>query len=305
MQNCYKKYTISFLFLLIIKLIFWIYFYYKDLEQYKYVFEIYSIIKHYQYFRCITRYLIHFGIGHLFLELIISFYLLYLFENIFGTLLAIFFIIISSIIISLLQIVFSLIVFNIFYYFNVFDIISLHYEGGFAPILFSLNTFLCSYDLDYLNENNFPIYMYVKAHFSSLYAIVFLAFLTPNESFAGNLSGILTGYLIKFLRNIFLPKIQLIIQIENFFGLNKEGFFYRFITNENIFMKKLLSYEQIDINSNNEKEKEKEKKDDNENNNEEINNNRNSNNINGEGQQEQIEMSFLQNSENNNNNRNN
>ena len=204
---------------------------------------------------------------------------------------------------SILQIIFSIIIFNIFYYFNVFDIISLHYEGGFAPILFSLNTFLCSYDLDYLNENNFPIYIYVKAHFSSLYAIVFLAFLTPNESFAGNLSGILTGYLIKFLKNLFLPKIQLVMEIENFLGLNKEGFFYRHVTNENTFMKKLISYEQIDIGFGKEKERKKEKEDNNENNN--NNNNEDGDNINRERKQEEIEMSFLQNSENNNNSRNN
>ena len=301
----YNKFTFSFLIILFIKLFVWIYFYYNGLEQYKYVFEIYSIIKHNQYYRCLTRYLIHFGIGHLFFELIISFYLLYLFENIFGTILALFFIIVSSIINSIIQIILSLIIFNIFYYFNVFDIVSLHYEGGFAPILFALNTFLSSYDLDYLNENNFPIYMYVKAHFSSFYALVFLAFLTPNESFMGNVSGILTGYLFKLLRNVCLPNLLFIIEIEKFLGLNKEGFFYRYITNENIFMKKLISYEQIDIDSDKEKEKEKEKKDGDENNNIEANNNRNENNINRVVPQEEIEMSFLQNSENNNSNRNN
>ena len=301
----YSKFTISFLFIILIKFIFLIYFYYKDLEEYKYIFEVYSIITHNQYYRCLTRYLIHFGIGHLFFELIISFYLLYLFENIFGTILALFFIIVSSIINSIIQIILSLIIFNIFYYFNVFDIVSLHYEGGFAPILFALNTFLSSYDLDYLNENNFPIYMYVKAHFSSFYALVFLAFLTPNESFMGNVSGILTGYLFKLLRNVCLPNLLFIIEIEKFLGLNKEGFFYRYITNENIFMKKLISYEQIDIDSGKEKGKEKEKKDGDENGNNEVNNNGNDNNINREAPQEEIEMSFLQNSENNNSNRNN
>ena len=296
----YNKFTVSFLFLLLIKFIFLIYFYYKDLEEYKYVFEVYSIIKHNQYYRCLTRYLIHFGIGHLLFELFISFYLLFLFENIFGTILALFFIIISAIINSILQIILSLIIFQILYYFNVFDVVSLHYEGGFAPILFALNTFLCSFDLDYLNENNFPIYMYIKANFSSIYAIIFLAVLTPNEAFIGNLSGILTGYLFKFLRNIFLPNLLYIIELEKFFGLNKEGFFYRYITNENIFMKKLISSDQMDIDS--DKEKDKEKKDENENNNNEINNNGNENNINRQVPQEEIEMSFLQNSENNNRN---
>ena len=302
----YNQFTVSFLFLILIKFIFLIYFYYKDLEEYKYVFEVYSIIKHNQYYRCLTRYLIHFGIGHLLFELFISFYLLYLFENIFGTILALFFIIISAIINSILQIILSLIIFQILYYFNVFDVVSLHYEGGFAPILFALNTFLCSFDLDYLNENNFPIYMYVKANFSSIYAIIFLAVLTPNEAFIGNLSGILTGYLFKFLRNIFLPNLLYIIELEKFFGLNKEGFFYRYITNENIFMKKLISYEEIDIDSDKEKEKEKdkEKKDENENNKDEVNNNGNENNINRQVPQEEIEMSFLQNSENNNNRNN-
>jgi len=297
----YSKFTFSLAFIIIIKIIFSIIFYYQNLEQYKYVYEMYSIIKHDQYYRLITRYLIHFGFGHLLAELFISYYLFNLFENIFGTLFILCFIIISSLIISLLQIILSLILFNIFYYFNVFDIITLHYEGGLTPILFALNTFLCSYELDYLNENNFPIYYYVKSNLSSIFILVFLAFLTPNESFVGNLSGILTGYLIKMLRNVLLPGLPLIMEIERILGLNKGGSFYRYITNENSYMKKLIILEQGEEDS--DKEKEKEEIKENENNNQinnEENENHNSININREGRpQEEIEMSFLQNSENN------
>ena len=301
----YSKFTLSLIFIVIIKIIFSIYFFYKNLEQYKYVFEIYSIVKHNQYYRLITRYLIHFGFAHLFTELLISFFLFSLFENIFGTFYTLCFIIISSIIISLFQILISLILFNIFYYFNVFDIISLHYEGGLAPILFALNTFLCSYDLDYLNENNFPIYNYIKINLSSLYALVFLAFLTPNESFVGNLSGILTGYLIKILRHFLLPGLPLIMEIENILGLNKEGSFYRYITNQNNYMKKIILLEQKDEDSDKEKEKKNENENNSQNNNEENeNNNSNNNNLNRERPQEEIEMSFLQNSEDNNNRNN-
>ena len=301
----YKIFTLSFILICISYLIFWCYSYYTNLEQYKYVFELYSIIKHNQYYRCITRYLIHFGFGHLLIELVISLYILYLFENVFGTISTLFFIISSSIICSLFQIILSLILFNLYYYFNVFDIISLHYEGGLSPILFALNTFLCSFDVGYLNENNFPIYIYMKAHFSSIYALFILAFLTPNKSFIGNLSGILTGYLIKLLKVVFLPDVALIIKFENFFGLNKEGSFYRYITSENIFMKKIFyqeNYEQNEEEKKNENDN-SENNNNNENPNNDLNNGDRNNNINVEQPHEEIEMSFIPN--NNDNNRNN
>ena len=291
----YSNFTLSFIIICLMYLFFLFYSHYKDFEENKYVFQIYSIIKHNQYYRFITRYFIHFGFGHLFIELIISIYVLYLFENIFGTISTLFFIVISSIIISLLQTIISLVVFNLYYYFNIFDLISLHYEGGLSPILFALNTFLCSYDIDYLNENNFPIYLYIKAHYSSLYALVILALLTPNESFIGNLSGILTGYLIKFLKIIFLPDISLIIAFEKFCGLNKEGNFYRYITKENIFMKKLFYKDESD-------KEDDDKKKENKNNEENNSNNNGNNNINKVIQHENIEMSFIQNSENIRNN---
>ena len=70
----YSKFTFSLAFIIIIKIIFSIIFYYQNLEQYKYVYEMYSIIKHDQYYRLITRYLIHFGFGHLLAELFISYF---------------------------------------------------------------------------------------------------------------------------------------------------------------------------------------------------------------------------------------
>ena len=298
--NKYTTYTFSFSIILFINIVFWIYSKLKNVEQYKFVFDMDSIVTHKQYYRCITRYFIHFGFGHLFLDLIISYFLLYLFENIYGTLLAISFIIISMLINSLIQLLLTLLLFNIFFHLNIIDFTTLHYEGGFGPILFALNTYICSFNNNYLNDNNFPIY-YGNASYSSFYALVIIAFLSPNRSFIGNISGIITSYFIRYFVVSFLPKISWIIGLEFFFGLNRNfkenrnyGVVYRYITMENIVMKNILN--QIDDNCINELEKEKK-----ENNNNDINN-INDNENNKEEQKESIEMSLFQNNENNRNN---
>ena len=157
--------------------------------------------------------------------------------------------------------------------------------------------------------------------YSSFYALVIIAFLSPNRAFIGNISGIITAYVIRYFVVSFLPKISWIIGLEFFFGLNRNfkenrdyGVVYRYITMENIVMKNILN--QIEDNCINELEKEKKENNnndinninDNENNKEEQKNNNNDiNNINDnennkEEQKESIEMSLFQNNENNRNN---
>ena len=307
----YSIFTLSFVIIFIINIIFWIYLKYKDSdEEYKYVFEKEAIVTHKQYYRFITRYFIHFGFGHLLIEILISWFMFYLFENIYGTLFTISFIIIAMIINSIVQLAFNLLIFYYIYILNIINYSNINYEGGFAPILFALNTFLCSFNNEYLNNNNFPFLVMNKADFSSFYILIIIAFITPNRSFIGNLSGILTAYFIKYICISFLPKISWLIELENCLGLNKyNGEFYRNITGENIIMKKILN--KIENNCIEDEENEKSEENNinsndninNDNDNEEINNSSRNNVVNREApRQEHIEMAFIQNSENNRNN---
>ena len=298
----YSQLTFSFIIIFLITITFSIIETYEALEKYKYVFEMDSIIYHNQYYRLISRYFVHFGIGHLILELFIAFFLLYLFENIYGSLFTFFFIIIGMFINSLIQLGISVGVFYYIYYFQIVDTSAVNYEGGFAPILFALNTFLTLFDNSYISENNFPTIAYFKSPYSSFYILVIIAFITPNRSFIGNLSGILTGYFIRYFKISFLPKISWLIAFENFFKLNGEfGTIYRNINCNNIIMKKILNQYDENCIVDNDKEKKEEKSKSENSNDININNNRNNDLINMEESHEQIEMSFI----NNQNNRNN
>ena len=287
----YSHFTFSFLLIMISNVIFFIYSKKNNIEEYKYIFEFVPIFDKNQYYRFITRYLIHFGFGHLFAELFISFYILYKFENIFGTFLTLFFIINSMLIISIFQLVFYSILHNMNYF---IDSVIIHYEGGLAPILFSLNTFICSFENNYFNEEDFPHINQQGALYSSLIALAFLVVMTPNRTFIGNLCGIITGYIMKLFCFCFLPKISWIIDIEKIFDL-KDGTFYRNITYENIFMKKVLNQIEKDSVIEIKKENNKDNKDRNNNEFNDINND-----INLEGSHEQIEMSLMQNNDRNN-----
>ena len=145
----YSNFTLSFIIICLMYLFFLFYSHYKDFEENKYVFQIYSIIKHNQYYRFITRYFIHFGFGHLFIELIISIYVLYLFENIFGTISTLFFIIISSIIISLLQTIISLVV----YYGLTFKL--LNPNNGIELQLANIISWICAVIFAYITNRKY------------------------------------------------------------------------------------------------------------------------------------------------------
>jgi membrane associated rhomboid family serine protease len=296
----YSLLTVSFIIIFILNIIFWIIAKFNDSEIYKYVFEMDSIVQHHQYYRLISRYFIHFGIGHLILELFIAFFLLYLFENIYGSLFSIFFIIISMFINLLLQLTIKTFTFYYTFYIKIVDNSTINYEGGFAPILFALNTFLTSFDNNYLSENIFPIFSIFKASYSSFYALIIIAAITPNRSFIGNLSGILTGYFIRYFKISFLPKISWLIGFENYFKLNRDDLtIYRNITCDNIIMKKVLN--QFEDNCIEEKSEEKQEENSDNSQGNDIKNNKSNNILNIEDSHEQIEMSFI----NNENSRNN
>ena len=248
----YNKISLSFVFIFLINLIIWISSFFYEFEKYKYVFDVDPIMDHYQYYRFITRYFVHFGICHLFIELYITLYLCNYFENMFGTLMTIPFILISMIIDSIVQLCFSLLLSYICYFFNLIDDTIIHYESGLTPVLFTLNTFFYLFEHDYLNEYNIFLFVFGNGKYSSFTMLIILYFFTPNKTFIGNLSGILGAYFIKKVFMCFLPKINWIIEFEDVLHLNKSGFFYRYITSNNSLMKNILN--QIEPNSVRERE---------------------------------------------------
>ena len=292
----YSEFTLSFIIIFIINLIIWITSFYSEIEKQKYVFEVVPIINHYQYYRFITRYFIHFGICHLLLELYITYYLCKYFENTFGTLYTISFILFSMVIVSLVQLFMgSLICFFI----NLFEIIDnsiVYYEGGLTSVLFALNTYYNLFDHDIFEENNIFTFLSGKGKYSSFTMLLVLYFFTPNKTFVGNLSGILSGYFINAFFSCLLPKISWIIGFENLFNLNNDGHFYRYITSKNVLMKAILNQIEPnclrDIDTDESKEK-----------NDNIIHNNNNNNLNMEDNaihHPSIEMSSFSNNNNQN-----
>ena len=296
----YSVFSLSFTIIFLVNFIIWIISFYDEFEKYKYLYEIEPIIDHSQYYRFITRYFVHFGFAHLLLELYITLYLCYYFENLFGTLITISFILLAMIIDSAIQLCFYLLLSYISNTFNVIDSSFMEYEGGLTPILFTLNTFFYLFEHDYFNESNMFLFALGNGKYSSITMLIVLYFFTPNRTFMGNLCGIFGAYFMRKIFLCFLPRISWIIEFEWAFGLNKNGSFYRHITSENGIMKQILN--QIEPNSLRDMEIEKEE--DKNQNIHQINNN--DNNENNEAHQSIIEMSSLSNNNNNNiNNQNN
>ena len=297
----YSQFSFSFTLIFIINITIYILSFYNEFDISKYFFDIEPILDHSQYYRFITRYFVHFGVCHLFLEFYITMNLCNYFENMFGTLFTIAFILISMIIDSIVQLCFYLLLSYLSNSLNVVDGASLNYEGGLTPVLFTLNTFFYLFEHDYLNEYNIFLFVLGKGKYSSFTMLVILYFFTPNRTFMGNLSGILGAYFIKNMLCCFLPRIRWILEFEDVFGLNtkKSGMFYRYVTNKNIMMKNILNQiqsnsvrEDMDIDSEIAKDEDE--------NGRQINNG--DNNDNNEMQQSVIEMSSLSINNNNNNN---
>ena len=297
----YSVFSLSFAMIFLVNFIIWIISFFYNLEKYKYLYEIEPIIDHSQYYRFITRYFVHFGICHLLLELYITLYLCNYFENLFGTLLTISFILIAMVIDSAIQLCFYLLLTYISTTFNAIDSAFMNYEGGLTPVLFTLNTFFYLFEHDYFNEYNMFLFALGNGKYSSITMLIVLYFFTPNRTFIGNLCGIFGAYFMRKIFLCFLPRISWIIEFEWAFGLNKNSSFYRHITSENTIMKQILN--QIEPNSVKDMDMEIEKEEEKSQNILPINNN--DNNENNEAHQSIIEMSSLSNNNNNINNQNN
>ena len=249
----YTKITLSFLFILLIKSFFYIYFLLYDNKD-KFTFDYYLIINYRQYYRFITRYFITYGFAHFLLELYITYRLCFYYENMLGTLLTINLIFVTFIIISIIHL--GIIFLLIYFYFilNRRHNLDIFYEGSLTPLFFLLYTLYFSFE-----ENNDKIFLLfiifiVRTKGSEYLILLVLMFFTPNESICGNISGIIGANILMKFRNILLPKIGWIKSIEDKLKLNKLFPLYRFINEENPIMKKILGefdkYKEGDDNEN-------------------------------------------------------
>ena len=242
----YTSITISFLIILIINIIIEIYSQYNSLNYRKYVFQYTPIYEKWQYYRFITSYFIHYGIFHLLIELYISYKLFYFFENFMGTLMTLTFILISMVINSFLHFLMVpiaqfLLKIGAFYHDLNYD-----YESSLTSVLFSMLTFLLL--LKENKDKRFDLFytIFIKVKYVSFICLVTLYCFTPNKSFFSNLSGIISGYLFKFMPAIFLPRVTWINDFEIKYKLKKFEGLYRCINYKNKSMRNALNEIQID-----------------------------------------------------------
>ena len=236
----YRKITISFLVILVIKTSFLIYIYFFPNYE-KFTFQPELIIKYNQYYRCITRYFINFGFCHLLLELFIINVMCLLIENILGTLFTIILIFISLILISLVNLILIELLKWLIKYNNYKNFFEISYEGGLTPLFFTLYSFYFSFD-----RNStiifFVCYIFmIRAKNSENLILLILIFFTPNNSIYGNMSGIITAHILKCFKKFLLPKMIWIKEIENKLFLYKFFPLYRYISEENPIMIKIIN----------------------------------------------------------------
>ena len=243
----YKKITISFIIIFFINLIIEIYSYFKRINYRKYVFQYAPIYEKNQYYRFISSYFIHYGIWHIIIELYLTFEVCYLFENIMGTIITICFIMISMIMNSIFHfMIVPLTMFTFKVMRNAYDL-NYDYESSLTSVLFSMSTFYFLFN-DNKNKKIDVLYtFFLNGKYLSVILLFSLYILTPNKTFFSNLSGIISGYLIKFLPYIFLPCVTWVIDFEKKLCLLKKlDNIYRCITYKDLFMKNALNELQED-----------------------------------------------------------
>ena len=241
-QKKYSRITISFLLILIINLIIEIYSIFSKLNYRKYVFQYSPIHDKNQYYRFISSYFIHYGIWHLMIELFFTYKLCNLFENMLGTIMSICFILISMITNSVLHFFMIPLTMSFFSVLrNSYDL-NYDYESSLTSVLFAITTFYFTFQ-DKKNKRIDILYTFVlQCKYLSVTMLFVLYIVTPNKSFYSNLSGIISGYVLKFFPHIFLPRVNWIIDFEKkFCTLLQFNTIYRCISFKNSSMKNALS----------------------------------------------------------------
>ena len=242
----YTKITLSFIIIFLLKLFLNIYILYsQNLDKFQ--FDFHFIINYNQYYRFITRFFISYGFAHFLLESFIIYRLCFYFENMLGTLFTLNLLFVSFILISIIQIG---VIYSMKYLLKVlkrnynFDG---YYEGGFTPAFFLLYTFYFSFEGNSNKIFFLLIIFIVKARNSEYLLLFILIFFTPNETFNGNLSGIIAANVLISIKKIILPKIIWIKHFEIQIKINKLFPLYRYINEENPIMKKILGeYDKIE-----------------------------------------------------------
>ena len=235
----YSDITISFLLFLFINIIFYISSYLFEIESPTFIFQYRPIVSKFQYYRIISRYFIHFGFAHFILEQISFFYLCKYFENKFGTLLTLSIIFVSMIIDSIINII-IIPFFSIFLSYRVSIILDYSFEGGLTPILFTMVTYISLFKKNRQERLLFENFFLLRMKYSYIYLLGILYFFTPNRSFYGNVSGIIGGFLLKNVRNIFLPKLIWIYDIEFKCCFSQIKYLYKKININNSEMRHML-----------------------------------------------------------------
>ena len=117
------------------------------------------------------------------------------------------------------------------------------YQGGLTSVLFSMFTFYLCFKLNKRKQISILYIFILPAKYVSITILFSLFCLTPNKSFFSNLSGILNGYLIKFLPFIFLPRINWVRDFEQkfIFKFEKLKYLYRNINKRNYLMVNALN----------------------------------------------------------------
>ena len=244
--NIFSKFpeiTISYLIFLIINIIIFIYSQFLPLEKTTFVFQYRPVTSKNQLYRLITRYFIHFGFAHLILEQVTFFYLTKYFESKFGTLLTLSIIFVSMMLVSIINIL-IIPIFSLFLSYRVSILLDHAYEGGLTPVIFAMVTYFSLFKKnrhERLLLNNFFL---LRVKYSYLYLLGILYFFTPNRSFYGNVSGIFGGFILKKYRNIFLPKLIWIFDLEKNSCLNHIKNLYKKINiNNNEMINMLKEYD--------------------------------------------------------------
>lgn len=234
----YSKITISFIIIFIINLYIEIYSFFEIINSRKYIFQFAPIYEKNQYYRFVSNYFIHYGIGHLIIELYITYQLCNLMENIFGTIITIAFIMISMLMNSVLNFIIFKFLINFINFMQYSQDLNYEYESGMTSILFTMVTFYFNFR-QVKNKNLNIIYIFnVKSKYINFIALLSIYLFTPNKSFFRNLSGIINGYILKFFPFPFLPRVNWVLDLENNYKYKCQIIenIYRYINEKNNLM---------------------------------------------------------------------
>ena len=191
-------------------------------ELYNYILYLWTIKYRYQYYRIITNHYYHTSFLDYLTYIIIIFIYLKRLEKEIGSLLLFIICFYNQLLISIIFLIITslckFLMYSIEYDFEI--------QNGFSSTIISL---YLTYFLLSKNKNiNLELGIF---NFKQIYSVFFILFickiLLPHSSFIGNISGILSGYIIFILGKYYIfPRYNWINEFEKNFGLNKQNNFF-------------------------------------------------------------------------------